>query len=81
MSPREAGENETIYEITPGEPMSDDSAHAPIRSVLADKELHIDGAVVGPLIGAAVTVSVDHDGNTQEGRTRRAGTTGYGEVV
>lgn len=67
--------------ITPGESMNDDPAHAPIRLDLADEELHIDGAVVGSLIGAAVTVSVDHDGNPQERRTRRAGTTGYGEVV
>ena len=52
-----------------------------MASDLFDAILHIDGAVVGPLIGAAVTVSVDHDGNPQERRTRRAGTTGYGEVV
>ena len=43
------------------EPVSDNPAHAPRRVDLAEEELHIDGVVVGTLIGAAVTVSADHD--------------------
>ena len=44
------------------EPVSDNPAHGPIEVDLAEEELHIDGVVVGTLIGTTMAVEMEHEG-------------------